>query len=583
MAPMERFIASLQKTADESQKKYSPILGGNPVQNPGGNAPDRHPRPSNVRFRDNGHPVPHLNLHTDSDRSSTERNNQPDMMSTQNPRATQSGSNSTRRRIAPRFQPRVSDLPAGPHGQAGVPEGGGHQEAVHQQGNRTGNNNPGCAGNQTTFGPGDISDIVGSLRMVSENFATLAQNQSRTDDRTNDFNSPHDEDEFYRSFPAPWDVQPRRKGKNSDEQRKITTYMKEKFTGDEFQFIQWQHKAIANIHQANLSVAEKFTALDAACDTRNSLTLAAFFLAQAPTKENYFDAVSNIVKTYGGDERLMATMEKQLWRGGKLRHDDLDNCNQVLARLRQYVSHHIVNRLHLELGQSHVVRQIYDNLMESAAIDSYTGWRIEHSHEKPHPTTVIAWIEYRIKILSHRRLLHSGSQRRDRLQPLPQRREGNRAGHEGNKNQLAKAYVSQGYFQGESLDLAQEEPEPEPQVAALGDELPDERFEFIPEYGGAPEPYQPIDEVQATAMKAEGWIPPVCSICKDVLNVEQKHGYFDCPMMKKWTPRERSDWMRQKKRCGNCLNQKHTTAECKNTRRCSVEGCGKRHHSLLHY
>lgn len=72
--------------------------------------------------------------------------------------------------------------------------------------------------------------------------------------------------------------------------------------------------------------------------------------------------------------------------------------------------------------------------------------------------------------------------------------------------------------------------------------------------------------------------PESCAMC------HQHHPLYHYEVLKSKSPRERNDFVKQKKICFNCINStKHNSKKCKSLIRCRVEGCGKSHHTLLHF
>ena len=72
--------------------------------------------------------------------------------------------------------------------------------------------------------------------------------------------------------------------------------------------------------------------------------------------------------------------------------------------------------------------------------------------------------------------------------------------------------------------------------------------------------------------------PESCAMC------HQHHPLYRCEVFKSKSPRERNDFVKQKKICFNCINStKHNSKKCKSLIRCRAEGCGKSHDTLLHF
>ena len=64
----------------------------------------------------------------------------------------------------------------------------------------------------------------------------------------------------------------------------------------------------------------------------------------------------------------------------------------------------------------------------------------------------------------------------------------------------------------------------------------------------------------------------------------QSHRLYRCDLFKSKSPQERSDFVKQKQICFNCINStSHNSKKCTSSTRCKVQGCGKTHHTLLHF
>ena len=67
-----------------------------------------------------------------------------------------------------------------------------------------------------------------------------------------------------------------------------------------------------------------------------------------------------------------------------------------------------------------------------------------------------------------------------------------------------------------------------------------------------------------------------CALC------EQKHDVQCCEQFTAMTVDERAECAGRRGLCFNCLARGHISATCPSDARCEAEGCGKRHHTLLH-
>ncbi|XP_015760861.1 PREDICTED: uncharacterized protein LOC107340022 [Acropora digitifera] len=69
-----------------------------------------------------------------------------------------------------------------------------------------------------------------------------------------------------------------------------------------------------------------------------------------------------------------------------------------------------------------------------------------------------------------------------------------------------------------------------------------------------------------------------CPLCR------QAHRLYQCEAFKSKSPKERNDFSKQHKICFNCISSSlHNSKKCKSLIRCKVQGCGKAHHTLLHF
>ena len=68
-----------------------------------------------------------------------------------------------------------------------------------------------------------------------------------------------------------------------------------------------------------------------------------------------------------------------------------------------------------------------------------------------------------------------------------------------------------------------------------------------------------------------------CEACRE------KHPIWKCEVFRGWTTQKRWNLAKKRVLCFRCLGSDHLGRNCSRDNGCSFEGCGKRHHSLLHY
>lgn len=88
-------------------------------------------------------------------------------------------------------------------------------------------------------------------------------------------------------------------------------------------------------------------------------------------------------------------------------------------------------------------------------------------------------------------------------------------------------------------------------------------------------PVIPKSPFNANMTTAKGEPCPMC---------HQPHRLYQCEMFKSKSPEERNDFVKQHKICFNCISSSlHNSRKCRSLTRCKVQGCGKAHHTLLHF
>ena len=68
----------------------------------------------------------------------------------------------------------------------------------------------------------------------------------------------------------------------------------------------------------------------------------------------------------------------------------------------------------------------------------------------------------------------------------------------------------------------------------------------------------------------------ICPLCSG------QHRLWKCELMKAKSPEERKSFVRQARLCDNCLGGRHMAKDCRSKMKCQVNGCGWKHHTMLH-
>ncbi|BET00202.1 Pao retrotransposon peptidase [Nesidiocoris tenuis] len=69
-----------------------------------------------------------------------------------------------------------------------------------------------------------------------------------------------------------------------------------------------------------------------------------------------------------------------------------------------------------------------------------------------------------------------------------------------------------------------------------------------------------------------------CQLCQ----CSHEHPLYECVPFKRMLVQDRWAFVRKRGACKNCLSLIHQSQDCKSSSSCRIEGCGQRHHSLLH-
>lgn len=69
-------------------------------------------------------------------------------------------------------------------------------------------------------------------------------------------------------------------------------------------------------------------------------------------------------------------------------------------------------------------------------------------------------------------------------------------------------------------------------------------------------------------------IPPKCFLCQN------RHFLYHCQLFKQFSPQDRLAYVRRRRLCLNCFNERHSTIRCHKSPRCLF--CKLKHHGELH-
>lgn len=90
---------------------------------------------------------------------------------------------------------------------------------------------------------------------------------------------------------------------------------------------------------------------------------------------------------------------------------------------------------------------------------------------------------------------------------------------------------------------------------------------------------QPAMQKQSAPFASKSFIQTMketCPCCKE------EHSIYKCTKFQELNTEERKSIAMKSMLCYNCLKSKHRVADCPSDQGCKIQGCGRRHHSMLH-
>lgn len=103
------------------------------------------------------------------------------------------------------------------------------------------------------------------------------------------------------------------------------------------------------------------------------------------------------------------------------------------------------------------------------------------------------------------------------------------------------------------------------------------RIRAFEEFAGGPSekpPSKPASGSKVHVATASTIPQSACLIC------HAQHSLHVCPKFVRGNPNQRRDFVKQHRRCFNCLNRHHAVTECQSKYLCRI--CHQRHHSMFH-
>ena len=358
-------------------------------------------------------------------------------------------------------------------------------------------------------------------------------------------------DDYFLSFPAPWNVCPRQDCKRSDEQKRISMANIPKFQGNKkVNYFDWRSQVIEIIHMAYVSISEKITSIKNALDT-SVPSLRVLFASSAFTPETYKFIIQELELTYGGADRAYDyALSSLVENSSHLSLGNLQEIRESKAKLQQFIQNctqlGCVADINSRLTYSTVLSYLFDEKAELNYVQVCTqkGWA-------RNLRTMVDWLNLRANDLAA--VEQTNTMRKVRGVSKKPQKPG---------RQVLKSH---GMNPSNASGSEKEETDNELEGAILSDvhdsDFSDKDEDFI---------------CQLVANGKKKF--PKCEICAD----GSEHLFVRCKKFLALTPAERYSALTKLKRCIKCFSDKHSSARnCQSKKNCKE--CNGNHHSLLHF
>ncbi len=197
-------------------------------------------------------------------------------------------------------------------------------------------------------------DVLEALKLTAQ----ISLSNQRDYGREHIETAVENKEQWYLSLPKPWNVVPNTTEKYSDEMHKIRFLLNKadtegsqlrRFTGREADYFDWRPVVIHGIHMKNVSIADKFYALQSAFKRREDAFVDSLVRDQDPSPEAYEHIIVQLERQYGGERRAYTHAASALKFKVKLDADNQESVSDTYAEVRKYISFCRKNQMELYL------------------------------------------------------------------------------------------------------------------------------------------------------------------------------------------------------------------------------------------
>ena len=431
-----------------------------------------------------------------------------------------------------------------------------------------------------------MSDCMSKLT----NYITSDQDGRKGSKDGSEVKEEFDKQAYYESLPSPWNVQPRTSGRVGDERALIKQYLNgssgvakiEPFNGDGSKYFTWRPNVIQVIHKANLTVADKYMQLKLCFKEGTDSTLDVYIENKEASKESYALLIRFVEQTWGGKDRAYLWAETKLLSARRLDPTQLESISYLWAEVQRFVRFCRENALADRLAQLPTVGRILKRLLPEEAIAHMYNMQDRYLL-KSSPSTLLLLEEY-LEHLSDSKTQQNLVLGRQRQPSKTSQRE-----RESKKPKHRVAFIGNAdaddFFEEDSSE-EEENAKPESSDSESDDEetknaLTDDELEDYELDESQYDPVTGMTIVYAAIGKNRKLIFPTCKLCEEKKASPKfpRHFLFSCETFKGMSLLDRLTYLKDAKRCFNCMSPKHSVEKCPSSGRC--KRCQKKHNSLI--
>jgi len=420
---------------------------------------------------------------------------------------------------------------------------------------------------------------------------------------------------FYGRLPPPFNILPRKTGKESQETTRINNMIREMelanspvkpFDGAGANYFAWESQFRCYVHEANVPVTFKLHFLQRMLLKDSHAVIIPIKENHELRPENYERAIKSLVDAFGGTQRAYNHARSMLKSVKKLPLDEASNIQMIHAQVIRYCDfcdHQGLTEYKKAEGQS---RDVYAQLLTYKDVELLMEFKVRHNLDgvKGSVELLKNFLKFRVTQLGEAALMLGESSK-----PLPKGHNLGitfKADEAKNNNSYGKTYSPYQKNKGKPnfrrVNVAQMDateytvavassaspeddaddnnnPIQEETVDEADNEIDLQVYEDFANQDGPCVADSVCYDDQLGVFAAMGnHHLPECVLCSEKKEKFQ-HLLYQCPKYKAMDPKGRKGVLINHKRCFNCTGTDHNTRTCPSTRTCAQ--CKEKHHTSV--